>query len=141
MDRKPNAARGIAVYGPQASNDVDVSHVLQISLARLIAWSSDDGLTLDESPESLILLDAKLDAWNANVSHHAKVDLPNEVGIYVGTVIIKHVEGARWKVWPNGHPVVQLRSETTLDVTQMTSDRIHHSGSSLDVMYSIAQSS
>jgi hypothetical protein len=141
MDRKPDAARGTAVYGSKGSSDADVARILQISVDQLKAWSNDDGLTLDESPDSLVVLDARLDAWNADASHHGNVDLPNNVGIYLGIVIIKHVEGARWNVEPDGHPVVQLRSGTTLDVTQMTGDRVNHSGLALDAIYSKAQTS
>jgi hypothetical protein len=30
--------------------------------------------------------------------------LPLDAGLYLGTVLVDHVEGATWTVWPNGHP-------------------------------------
>ncbi|HUY17512.1 MAG TPA: DUF6278 family protein, partial [Acidimicrobiales bacterium] len=65
--------------------------------------------------------------------------LSNEVGKYLGSVIVNHVDGSQWKVWPNGHPVIQLRSGVDLDVIELANDRINHSGASLDSIYSTAQ--
>ncbi len=141
MGPKHGVARGTAVFGSSGSNHSEVPRALQLSSERLRTWSRDHGLVLDESPESLSRLDGRLDEWNADPLHHGRVDLSNEGGIYVGTVIIKHVEGAHWRVWPNGHPVIRLRSGAELDVTQMTSDRLRHFEPSLDLMFSKATSS
>jgi hypothetical protein len=107
---------------------------------RLRQWSSDHDLVLDDEPESLTKLDERLDSWNADPSHHGKVDLSNEVGKYLGTVIVKHVAGSKWRVWPNGHPVIRLSSGKDLDVTRLSSERLSHSGQSLDSLYTQAKS-
>jgi hypothetical protein len=113
---------------------------LALSCDGLRAWSSSHGLLLDDGPESLLELDRHLDSWNSDSSHHDAVDLSNEVGIYLGTVIIAHVNDAKWTVWPNGHPVVLLANGTELDVTRLTNDRFRHSGASLGTLYAQATS-
>jgi SAM-dependent methyltransferase len=48
-------------------------------------------------------------------------------------VIVATIAGARWRLWPNGHPVVRLASGRDLDVAAMASDpagrRLHRRGS------------
>jgi hypothetical protein len=39
-------------------------------------------------------------------------------------VIVATIAGARWRLWPNGHPVVRLASGRDLDVAAMASDRV-----------------
>jgi hypothetical protein len=141
MGPKHGVPRGTAVFRSAGSNETDLPPLFQLSCERLKSWSRDDSLTLDDSPESLSLLDKRLDDWNVDPTHYDKVDLSNEVGAYLGTVIVKHVDGAHWKMWPNGHPVVQLPSGKSLDVTSMANDRLHHAGPSLDAIYSNVQSS
>ena len=51
--------------------------------------------------------------------------LGTEVGLFLGTVITASVRGARWRVWPNGHPVVRLASGRELDVAAIGSARVH----------------
>jgi hypothetical protein len=141
MGHKHGVARGTAVFRAAGSHETDLPAGFALASLGLQAWSRDHGLTLDESPESLSLLDERLDTWKADNTHHGKVDLSNESGAYLGTVIVKHVEGARWKMWPNGHPVVLLPSGKTVDVTRIANDRLHHAGPTLDAIYSIAGSS
>lgn len=57
---------------------------------------------MEDDPDGLAVLDRLLDAWSTQPGIGAC--LGNETGYYVGTVIVKHVPGARWRVWPNGHP-------------------------------------
>jgi hypothetical protein len=140
MGPKHGVARGTAVFGSRNVRNTNQPRDLHLSCDRLRAWSSDHDVALDDSPESLVLLDQHLDAWDADVTHHDKVDLINEVAIYVGTVIIKHVPGTHWKVWPNGHPVIQLPIGKTLDMTRMTGDRLSHAGPTLETMFSMARS-
>ena len=109
MGHKHGVARGTAVFTSNGSNDADLPRDFHLPSERLRVWSRDHGVTLDESPESLSLLDGHLDAWNADATHHDKVDLSNEVGIYVGSVIVKHVEGAHWRVWPKRAPSYPAR--------------------------------
>lgn len=45
--------------------------------------------------------------------------LANEAGLYLGTVMVRNLRQARWYVWPNAHPVVQLSSVQTFDVVAL----------------------
>jgi hypothetical protein len=92
MGPKHGVARGTAVFRSSGSDNTDLPPEFHLPSEGLKAWSRNYGLTLNESPESLSLLDERLDTWNADPTHHGKVDLSNEGGIYLGTVIIKYVE-------------------------------------------------
>ena len=140
MGPKHGVARGTAVFSAGGSSDAHVPREVHVPSERLRAWSRDHGLILDDSPESLSLLDEHLDEWNDDATHHGNVDLSNEGGAYLGTVIVKHIEGARWRVWPNGHPIIRLKSGKSLDVTRMAADRLNHSGPTLHAIFSSAHS-
>jgi hypothetical protein len=88
----------VAVYGPAEKRGPDRFENLPLSCDSLRKWSSDHELILDDSPESLRELDKRLDSWRSDETHHGKVDLSNEVGIYLGTVVIKNVGGSQWRV-------------------------------------------
>jgi len=72
---------------------------------RLGRQLNDHNLGLSGNPESLAALGEKLDLWNFEASHYVRVGLSNEVGVYLGNVIVQFVEGSRWTVWPNGYLV------------------------------------
>ena len=139
MGPKHGVARGVSVYGSPGFDTPERLEELIGSCERLRNWSLERGLALNDDPESLSLLDHRLDSWNSDPSHHGKIDLSNEVGAYLGNVIVKHIDGSQWKVWPNGHPVIQLRAGTDLDVTAIANERINHSGTSLESIYSMLQ--
>ncbi len=91
---------------------------------------------LDDSVGSLDPLDLALDQWR----HQPGIGpaLGTEVGLYLGTVLVGSVDGARWHVWPNGHPVVLLDSGREFDVTALVSDRLDRNGTSLPGLYAEA---
>jgi hypothetical protein len=138
MGHKHGPARGVAVFGSADKSEPDRFENLSLSCDGLKKWAGDHEVVLDDSPESLNQLDERLDSWNSDATHHGNVDLSNEVGIYLGAVIIKHVEGSRWRVWPNGHPVVRLKEGKEFDVTRLANDRISHSGAALMSLYNQA---
>jgi Family of unknown function (DUF6278) len=70
-------------------------------------WAASRGIAPADDPGSLPELDHNLERWQAEPGSHF---LGNETGLYLGTVIVRHVPGARWQAWPNGHPVVRLLS-------------------------------
>jgi hypothetical protein len=105
---------------------------------RLRQWSSTHGVVLTDDFASLEALDVHMDEWPAESNHHEYVDLGNEVGIYLGNVIVKNVSGTRWRVWPNGHPVISLRSGTEMDVIAMVAKRLTGAESSLPSIYETA---
>jgi hypothetical protein len=75
-------------------------------------WAAERDITLDDSPDSLAPLDHAL----SQVSEGARRMLSMYCGLYLGTVIVRHRVGARWHVWPSGHPVVRLAPGRDLDV-------------------------
>src|SRR5580693_1227792 len=75
MGPKHGVPRGTAVFRSAGSNETDLPPLFQLSCERLKSWSRDDSLTLDDSPESLSLLDKRLDDWNVDPTHYDKVDL------------------------------------------------------------------
>jgi len=107
---------------------------------RLKSWSLFHGVVLADDSAGLEDLDVHLDEWSVDPTHFEQVDLGDEIGIYLGNVIVKNVTGAQWKVWPNGHPVISLASARELDVIAMVGDRILNSNSSLSSIYSSASS-
>jgi hypothetical protein len=127
MGPKHGIARGVAVFGGALDRRDTIDGPLPDS-DRLKSWSLSNGVVLADDPAGLEHLDEHLDEWYADPTHHEHVDLGNEVGIYLGNVIIKNIADAQWKVWPNGHPVVSLASAVEMDVIAKVSDRLMSSG-------------
>ncbi len=138
MGPKRGIARGVAVFTTSTS---DLTNAVDGPLAnsyRLRQWSLTHGVVLTDDYASLEALDVHLDEWSADSSHHEQVDLGNEVGIYLGNVIVKNVAGTRWRVWPNGHPVISLPSAGEMDVIAMVGQRLMGAYSSLPSIYATA---
>jgi len=102
------------VFGTPGSDGGEQLFELLARCTRLRDLAISHGMTLVDDPDSLAVLDRHLDAWNTQPPTHPFLE--HDIGCYVGTVIIRHVPGARWSVWPNGHPVVHLSSGADLDV-------------------------
>ena len=140
MGPKHGPALGVAVF---TAKDSVVSRDMTGAIgesSRLRQWSNDHGVVLNDDAQSLELLDAHIYEWNADPSHYESVDIGNEVSTYLGNVILKNVAGSRWRVWPNGHPVIALASGRELDVTSLVGDRLRRSGPSLHSIYAQASS-
>jgi hypothetical protein len=138
-DPKYGVAKGVAVYTEKGSGvERDWDGPLGEE-ERLRQWSLDHGVELDGHAASLAVLDSRLDEWNADPSHHGKVDLGNEVGLYLGNVMLSDVAGAHWTIWPNGHPVIALASGRELDVVALANERLIHSGTSLPALFEQAR--
>ncbi|MFF7297448.1 DUF6278 family protein [Streptomyces sp. NPDC008265] len=73
-------------------------------------------LELDGSPASLEALDQVTPRWRRDPE--VVPWLGNDAGFYLGTVIVRRVPGAAWRVWPNGRPVILLASGRELDVIE-----------------------
>jgi hypothetical protein len=140
MGPKHGIARGVAVYGSKTPDGMETVDGPLADSVRLKMWSLSHGVALNDDPEGLEALDSHLDVWFADSSHHFHVSLANEVGIYLGNVIVKSVTGAQWKVWPNGHPVISFASASELDVIAKVGERLLSSGSSLPSIYTSASS-
>jgi hypothetical protein len=136
-DPKRGVARGVAVFGPHGFvDDADGLASLLGRRERLAAWLTAQGRSLDETPETLAVVEDLLDGWSTDpeIGPH----LVNEVGLFLGCVIVAVVAGARWQVWPNGHPVVRLRSGQEYDVVALVEQRLRANGTSLTEVLSDA---
>ncbi len=118
---KHGVARGMAVFGsPGYARDVDGLNELLGRWPALCSWAEGHGLALSGVPTDLQLLDHEI-----GEDHHdaAMTALASEAGLFLGTVIINSAAGARWRVWPNGHPVVLTASGRELDVVAIADRR------------------
>ncbi len=96
---------------------------------QLRTWARARGFELESVPEDLGLLDQAFDETINQAGRGLGGPLPaaavaSEAGLFLGTVIIATIPGARWRVWPNGHPVVRLPPGRDLDVVAMAHDRV-----------------
>lgn len=127
----------MAVYGPSG-------HAQPVQLLDLLgrcealrAWASERNIVLDDGPDSLAVLDHQVEAWRSDPC--IGPILGNELGCYLGTVIVKHVRGAAWRVWPNGHPVVRLSSGRDRDVIALAAHQVLSHQGSLSSIYTDAR--
>jgi len=100
--------RGITVTDPEGANEL----LAECDLLR--AQASAAGARLDDSVESLELLDQLVPRWRDDPD--ALTWLGNDAGLYLGTVIIRSVPGAVWHVRSGGQPVLRLASGREIDV-------------------------
>jgi hypothetical protein len=83
--------------------------LLRVRAARL-------GLRLDDSPESLGRLDQLPPRWRDDPD-----ELPwfgNDAGLYLGSVLVRSLPGASWRIHADGRPVVLLASGRELHVVE-----------------------
>ncbi|MGW1797890.1 DUF6278 family protein [Streptomyces sp. NPDC001984] len=80
----------------------------------LRSLASQEGVVLDDSVASLEAIDQLLPRWRDD--EELLPWLGNDAGLYLGTVIIRTVPGARWRIWPGEQPVVRLESGREFDV-------------------------
>ena len=111
--------RAVAVYGVPRPDPGHLDGLLG-RCQQLRAWAQAYGLELEGVPEDLGLLDQALDEAmsqaNGEPGGPSRIAaVTGEAGLFLGSVIIATVPGARWRLWPNGHPVVRLSSGRDLD--------------------------
>ncbi|WP_127782836.1 DUF6278 family protein [Rhodococcus sp. X156] len=116
-------ARGVAVFDVRdLPADLKSVSSERTSSEELEGWLAERGQALTGSTDDLVLVDSALDDWVQDPEIAPALD--NEVGMYLGDVLVQHVEGARWHVWPNGHPIVRTESGHEYDVTALVSQRV-----------------
>jgi hypothetical protein len=117
---KHGLARGVGVWGsPGFRKDGRGLADLLADCRTLRRWAAVHSVNLDNGPASLVALDEALDLAD---DKRATTDLANDAGCYLGTVLVQHDDLARWKVWPNEHPVVRLASGRDVDVGGIVND-------------------
>jgi hypothetical protein len=129
---KHGMASGVAVHGsPGFRKDSARLTDLLADCRKLRAWAGERAVGLDDSPDSLATLDRAL----RPMGEDARLVLGNDCALYLGTVIVRHQPHARWRVWPNGHPVVRLASGRELDVVAAIHDRAQAGQLDLAALY------
>ncbi len=118
---KHGVARGVVVFGSSGyAQDVDGLNAHLALCPALRSWAQGRGLVLTGVPQDLELLDDEIGELDHDPLMTA---LANDVGLFLGAVIVSNAAGARWRVWPNGHPVVLTASSRELDVVAVASRR------------------
>ncbi|NGO67274.1 DUF6278 family protein [Streptomyces boncukensis] len=103
--------------GSAVSSDPDGATQLLSECELLRERAGGAGVELDDSVESLTALDQLLPDWREDPHDLDTASwLGTDAGLYLGTVIVRTVAGARWRQWPDGQPVVRLPSGRDVDV-------------------------
>ncbi|MFI6943714.1 DUF6278 family protein [Streptomyces sp. NPDC050418] len=114
--RKHAAGHADAPLAAAFEEDPEGVAELLSECALLRSQAESVGLELDDSPASLEALDQLLPRWRDDPE--LLPWLGNDAGLYLGTVVVRTVEGATWHVWPGGHPVVRLASGREIQVVE-----------------------
>ena len=142
---KHGLPRSVAVYAVPRPGPQHLGELLG-RCEQLRTWARAHGLELDGDPEELGLLDQALeeaiDQARGELGGPSRIAaVANQAGLFLGTVIIATVPGARWRPWPNGHPVVRLPSNRDLDVVALAGDRVSKGAPLLADIYARATAS
>ncbi|MGW5235587.1 DUF6278 family protein [Streptomyces nodosus] len=106
-------AAGVAVFSDDDADAAGVAGLLsECELLRSHAGQA--GVELDDSAASLEALDQLVPRWRDD--EEILPWLGNDAGLYLGTVIVRTVAGAAWRIRSDGHPVVRLASGREVDV-------------------------
>jgi hypothetical protein len=80
----------------------------------LRSQAAQGGVRLDDTPASLEALDQMVPSWRDDPE--MLPGLGHDVGLYLGTVVVRTVPGAVWRIRSDGEPVVRLASGRTVEV-------------------------
>jgi hypothetical protein len=100
--KRRGPAFGVAVFtggdGDEDGHEGLAELLSECELLRTQAARS--GVRLDDSAASLEELDQLVPRWRDDEETLAW--LGNDAGLYLGTVVVRTVPGARWEIWPDG---------------------------------------
>lgn len=82
----------------------------------LRAQAAEEGVALDDTPASLEALDQLLPRWRDD--EETLTWLGSDAGLYLGTVLVRTVPGARWEIRADGEAVVRLSSGREFEVVE-----------------------
>ena len=80
------------------------------------------GATLADAASGIEVLEGLLTGPDRN--RPAPWRLRVETGLFIGTVLVRNLPVARWRLLPNGYPVVHLAENTDLDVIALARARL-----------------
>lgn len=134
--RKRHAADRDVTGPARAGEDEEGVAALLAECELLRDQAARSGLRLDDTPASLEALDQLVPRWRGD--DDAESRLGNDAGLYLGTVVVRTVPGSRWQVWPDGRPVVVLRSGRRIDVVERGRDWARYGTPQLSQVYAEA---
>ncbi|WP_371575342.1 DUF6278 family protein [Streptomyces sp. NBC_01314] len=115
--KRRDSVFGVAVFTGGDGDDGHEGLAELLSECELLrAQAAQAGVRLDDSAASLEALDQLVPRWRDDEETVAW--LGNDAGLYLGTVVVRTVPGARWEIWPDGQPVVRLMSGREIDVVE-----------------------
>ncbi|OEU91660.1 hypothetical protein DB35_09010 [Streptomyces abyssalis] len=114
--RKRHEEAQSASLADAVSSDPEGAAQLLSECELLRNQAEDAGVELDDSAESLSALDQLLPRWREDPE--VAPWLGSDAGLYLGTVLVRTVPGAAWRLRPDGQPVVRLESGRELDVLE-----------------------
>jgi uncharacterized protein DUF6278 len=114
--RKRHEEARSASLADAVSSDPEGAAQLLSECELLRNQAEDAGVELDDSAESLSALDQLLPRWREDPE--VTPWLGSDAGLYLGTVLVRTVPGAGWRLRPDGQPVVRLESGRELDVLE-----------------------
>ncbi|MFH8798838.1 DUF6278 family protein [Streptomyces sp. NPDC017936] len=111
--RRRDPARGAAAFDEDGDGSGGYAGLLaECELLRSLAER--EGVRLDDTTASLEALDQLVPRWRDD--EETLQWLGNDAGLYLGTVVVRTVPGAVWRILPGGRPVVRLASGREIDV-------------------------
>ncbi len=115
LKRNDGPQHAVAVPETMAGDQEGITALLaECDLLRdQAAWA---GVELDDSADSLAGLDQLMPRWRTDPGRLTW--LGNDAGLYLGTVIVRTVQGAAWHVTEDGRAVIRLESGRELDVVE-----------------------
>lgn len=121
--RRHGTAQGVVVFGsPGFDDDQQGLRTLLGRHQRLTDWMRVAGLELEVSGEGLRVVDSMIEVWVEDPI--VAPGLINDVGVFLGDVLVHAIPDARWRVWTNAHPVIQLADGREFDVTAQAATRV-----------------
>jgi hypothetical protein len=100
-------------------------------------WARAQALALEAASEDPAALDEAIDRFMQEDGRNPRMSA-GDVGQFLGTVIVSTADGAYWRLWPNGHPVVRLASGRGLDVIALAGERMRSGQPRLVTVYADA---
>lgn len=111
----------MAVFGPSGFDEPQNLAELLHRHGRLASWLTADGRALRHDRAGLAEVDSLLDGWRDDPEIGPM--LGNEVGTYLGCVVVDATPEGHWSVWPNGQPVVSVAGQE-LNVIEIVARRL-----------------
>lgn len=112
------------------------AHLGQCSSLR--QWTAARGATLADAAPGIEVLEGLLTGPDRNLP--APWRLRVEAGLFIGTVLVRNLPAARWRLLPNGYPVVHLAENIDLDVIALARARLETGAPDLRTVLPYAES-